>query len=219
MTARYSIVIADDHELVRAGIRSILLREPDMDIVGEAATGEEAVQIACAKMPDVVMMDLSMPGRGGLFAMSELRSRAPSIKVLALSMHNADEYIQEALRNGAAGYILKDSGHEELVLAIRRVLTGKIYLSPDVAERVISNMVFDAPKPVSALASLESLSARELQVLKLVAQGEGNKQVADKLHLSIKTVEKHRASLMRKLGLRNSAMLVSYAISHGLVSV
>lgn len=221
MTQRYSVLIVEDHALVRAGIRSLLNREPDLDIVDEVATGEDAVRVACAKQPDVVLMDLNMPGRGGLHAISEIKRLAPSVKTLVITMHKTDEYIHEALRSGASGYILKESGHEELIPAIRRVLTGKIYLSPDVAERVVSNMISDTQKPAApvVVAAVDSLTSRELEVLKLVAQGEGNKQIASRLNLSIKTVEKHRSSLMRKLGLRNAAMLVTYAISNGLVNL
>jgi DNA-binding NarL/FixJ family response regulator len=164
-------------------------------------------------------MDLNMPGRGGLQAISEIKRLAPSVKTLVITMHKTDEYIHEALRSGASGYILKESGHEELIPAIRRVLTGKIYLSPDVAERVVSNMISENQKPVATDIALETLTSRELEVLKWVAQGEGNKQIASHLNLSIKTVEKHRSSLMRKLGLRNVAMLASYAFSNGIVTV
>jgi DNA-binding NarL/FixJ family response regulator len=218
MTKRYSILIAEDHPLVRAGIRSLLMREPDLDIVGEVETGEDAVRVACASLPDVALVDLNMPGRGGLHAIAEIKRLVPSVKTMVITMHKTDEYIHEALRNGAAGYILKESGPEELIAAIRKVLSGKIYLSPDVSERFISTMVSEKQKPVITAPQAEELTSRELQVLKLVAQGEVNKQIADQLHLSIKTVEKHRSSVMRKLGLRNVAMLVTYAINEGIVT-
>ncbi len=219
MSSQYSVLIVEDHALVRAGICALLARESDIVVVGEVATGEEAVKIACAIRPDVVLMDLNMPGRGGLHAISEIRKFAPTVKILVITMHKSDEYIHEALRSGASGYILKESGHDELIFAIRKVLTGKIYLSPDVSERVISNMVSVQQREASATIPVESLTARESEVLKLVAQGEGNKQIAHRLNLSVKTVEKHRANLMRKLGLRNAAMLVAYAINNRIVDL
>lgn len=218
MTKKYSILIAEDHALLRAGMCALLASEPDIEVVAEVGTGEDAVRMASLLHPDVVLMDLNMPGRGGLHAIVEIRRRAPESKILVITMHKTDEYIQEALRSGASGYILKESGHDELRTAIRTVLSGRVYLSPDVSARVVSNLIAGGAHTPSTTTSVGVLTSREREVLKLVAEGLGNKQVAHHLNLSIKTVEKHRASLMRKLGLRNVAMLAAYAIKNEIVA-
>ena len=218
MTFKHSVLIAEDHALLRAGMCALLASEPDLEVVADVGTGEEAVRVACSLNPDVVLMDLNMPGRGGLHAIAEICRRAPAIKILVITMHKTDEYIQEALRSGASGYILKESGHDELRTAIRTVLGGRVYLSPDVSARVVSNLISGGTNTVSTTTAVDSLTSRERELLKLVAEGCGNKQVAHHLSLSIKTVEKHRASLMRKLGLRNVAMLAAYAIKNEIVA-
>lgn len=218
MSLKKKVLIAEDHTLVRAGIRALLSAEPDFEVVGEVATGEDAVRMAYETRPDVVLMDLNMPGRGGMHAIGEIKRRTPEVKVLVITMHKTDEYIQEALRSGAAGYILKESGHDELRAAIRTVISGRVYLSPEVSERVVSNMITTGPRTAPGTTPLESLTSREREVLKLVAQGLGNKEVANLLNLSIKTVEKHRANVMHKLGLKNVAMLTAYAISNGILN-
>lgn len=218
MSLKKKILIAEDHTLVRAGIRALLSAEPDFEVVGEVATGEDAVRMSYDTRPDVVLMDLNMPGRGGMHAIGEIKRRTPEVKVLVITMHKTDEYIQEALRSGAAGYILKESGHDELRVAIRTVVSGRVYLSPEVSERVVSNMITTGPRAAPGTTPLESLTSREREVLKLVAQGLGNKEVANLLNLSIKTVEKHRANVMHKLGLKNVAMLTAYAISNGILN-
>lgn len=218
MSLKSKILIAEDHTLVRAGIRALLSAEPDFEVVGEVATGEDAVRVAYETRPDVVLMDLNMPGRGGMHAIGEIKRRTPEVKVLVITMHKTDEYIQEALRSGAAGYILKESGHDELRVAIRTVLSGRVYLSPEVSERVVSNMITTGPRSAPGITPLETLTTREREVLKLVAQGMGNKDVANLLCLSIKTVEKHRANVMHKLALKNVAQLTAYAISNGLLN-
>ncbi len=218
MIKKYSVLIAEDHALLRAGMCALLASESDIEVVAEVGTGEDAVRMCCSLNPDVVLMDLNMPGRGGLHAIAEIRRRAPETKVLVITMHKTDEYIQEALRSGASGYILKESGHDELRTAIRTVLSGRVYLSPDVSARVVSNLISGGAHTSSTTTAVDSLTTREREVLKLVAEGLGNKQVAHHLSLSIKTVEKHRASLMRKLGLRNIAMLAAYAIKNEIVA-
>lgn len=219
MIEKYTVLIAEDHALLRAGMRALLASEPDIEVVCEVDTGEEAVRMASSLHPNVILMDLNMPGRGGLHAIAEIRRREPDVKILVITMHKTDEYIQEALRAGASGYILKESSHDELRAAIRTVLAGKVYLSPEVSARVVSTLISGGARPTAATTALETLTTREREVLKLVAEGMGNKQVAHQLSLSVKTVEKHRSSLMRKLGLRNVAMLAAYAISNGIVSL
>jgi two-component system response regulator NreC len=217
-----TILIAEDHALLRAGMRALLATVPDVEIIGEVDNGKDAVRVACTLFPTVVLMDLSMPGTNGLEAIAEIKKRAPDIRILVVTMHKTDEYIQEALRAGAVGYILKESSHDELLIAVRTVLAGKVYLSPDVSERVVNGFlsgVAASAQTVESTSAWDSLTNREREVLKLVAEGHGNKHIADYLCLSIKTVEKHRSSLMRKLTLRNASMLTAYAIEKGIVTL
>jgi DNA-binding NarL/FixJ family response regulator len=219
MNIKQTVLIAEDHALLRAGMRALLATEPDIEVIGEVDNGKDAVRMACSMNPNVVLMDLNMPGSHGLGAIAEIKRRAPEIKILVITMHKTDEYIQEALRSGASGYILKESGHDELRTAIRTVLAGKVYLSPDVSERVVSGFLSGGKNPAATTTAWDTLTMREREVLKLVAEGHGNKHIADYLNLSVKTVEKHRSSLMRKLGLRNAAMLAAYAINNGIVTL
>ncbi len=214
------VLIAEDHALFRAGLRAMLNAEADLEIVGEVQDGKDAVRMAISLSPDLILMDLNMPGSNGLGAIGEIRKRVPEMRILVITMHKSDEYIQEALRNGASGYILKESGPEELLTAIRTVLAGKVYLSPDVSERVVSGLLSVGQRETGeATTPLDTLTVREREVLKLVAEGHGNKHIANYLNLSVKTVEKHRSSLMHKLNLRNAAMLTAFAISNGIISM
>jgi two-component system response regulator NreC len=214
------VLIAEDHALFRAGLRAMLNAEADLEIVGEVQDGKEAVRMAVSLTPDLILMDLNMPGSHGLGAIAEIKKRVPDMRILVITMHKTDEYIQEALRNGASGYILKESGPEELLAAIRTVLSGKVFLSPDVSERVVSGLLSGTPREASeATTPLDTLTVREREVLKLVAEGHGNKHIANYLNLSVKTVEKHRSSLMHKLGLRNAAMVTAFAISNRIISM
>jgi DNA-binding NarL/FixJ family response regulator len=219
MTIKHTILIAEDHALFRAGMRALLSAEPDIEIIGEAENGKDIVRLASSLNPTLVLLDLSMPGSNGLEAISEIKKRMPAIKILVVTMHKTDEYIQVALRNGASGYILKEASHDELRMAIRTVLGGKLYLSPDVSERLLTGYLSGGSKPDETAVSWDTLTLREKQVLKLVAEGYGNKHIAEYLCISIKTVEKHRSSLMAKLNMRNASMLTAYAISKGIVSL
>ncbi|AXS81037.1 response regulator transcription factor [Dechloromonas sp. HYN0024] len=220
--SKYTILIAEDYALIRAGIRSLLAAEADLEVVGEVDNGKDAVRQAVALNPSLVLMDLSMPGSNGMDAIGEIKRRNPDTRVLVLTMHKTDEYIQEALRMGASGYILKESSYNELITGVRTVLSGKIYLSPDVSERVVNSFIMSPPAATpnnTGGSTWNSLTVREREVIKLVAEGSSNKEIAEYLCLSIKTVEKHRSSLMRKLNLRNSAMLIAYAIEKGIVTL
>jgi DNA-binding NarL/FixJ family response regulator len=219
MSIKYTIVIAEDHAMLRAGIRALLAVDGDIEVVGEADNGKDAVRLACSLTPTLVLMDLNMPGSNGLEAIAEIKRRAPEVKILVITMHKVDEYIQEALRNGASGYILKESGHDELRTAIRTVLGGKVYLSPEISERVVNAFLAGGNRPAAPVTAWDTLTTREREILKLVAEGHGNKRIADYLCLSVKTVEKHRSSLMHKLGLHNAAMLTAYAIEKGVVTL
>ena len=218
MHGRQSIYIVEDQTLVRAGLRALLEREADLDIVGEANNGRDAVHAIPALAPDLVLMDLTMPGMNGIEAIHAIKRRNPEIRMLVLTIHRTDEYVHESLRAGADGYLLKDGTHDELRLAIRSVLGGKTYLSPDVADRVLHGFLVPGKSAASG-GGWESLTLREREVLKLIAEGHPNKTIARYLCLSIKTVETHRSNMMKKLDLHNASMLTSYAIGQGLVDV
>lgn len=219
MPEKKRVMIVEDHALFRAGLCAMLNSEDTLEVVAEVEDGKEAVRQALLLSPNLILMDLNLPGINGLNAIEEIHQRLPETKILVISMHKTDEYIHAALRNGATGYILKESGPEELMTAIRTVLQGKVFLSPEVSSRVVSSLL-NAGQSASqnSIKPVDSLTSREREILKLVAEGNGNKQIANYLHLSVKTVEKHRASLMHKLGLRNVAMLTAFALNNGIVS-
>ncbi len=217
MNEKRRILIVEDHTLLRAGLRALLLQDPDIEIVGEVDNGRDAVQSVGLLAPHLVLMDLSMPGMNGVEAIMDIKRRYPGIHVLVLTIHKTDEYIHESLRAGADGYILKDATYEELRIAVRSVLNGKIYLSPDISSKVINGYLGTSNAPAGA-NPWKTLTHREREVLKLVAEGHPNKYIADYFCLSIKTVEKHRSNLMKKLDLHNAAMLTAYAIEKGLTA-
>lgn len=211
------IFIVEDHTLLRAGLRALLSQDPDIEIIGEADNGRDAIRAIGALAPNLVLMDLSMPGMNGIEAIHDIKRRNPKTRVLVLTIHKTDEYIHESLRAGADGYILKDATHDELRVAIRSVLNGKVYLSPDISDKVIHGYL-GTGKADNVGGTWDTLTHREREVLKLVAEGHPNKYIADYLCLSIKTVEKHRSNLMKKLDLHNASTLTSYAIEKGLVT-
>jgi len=217
MGGKQRIFIVEDHTLLRAGLRALLSQDPDLEIVGEADNGRDAIRAIGSLAPDLVLMDLSMPGMNGIEAMLDIKRRNPETRVLVLTIHKTDEYIHESLRAGADGYILKDATHDELRVAIRSVLNGKTYLSPDISGKVIHGYL-GTGKAANVASTWDTLTHREREVLKLVAEGHPNKYIADYLCLSIKTVEKHRSNLMKKLDLHNASTLTSYAIEKGLVA-
>jgi len=210
------LLIADDHTLLRAGLCSLLSQDPDIEIVGEAANGRDAIQLVGALSPHLVIMDLNMPGMNGLEAIVDIKRRFPETRVLVLTIHKTEEYIHESLRAGADGYVLKDATHDELRVAVRSILNGKSYLSPDISGKVI-NGYLGTGSNVNGSTSWDKLTHREREVLKLVAEGHQNKYIAEFFSLSVKTVEKHRSNLMKKLDLHNTSKLTAYAIEKGLV--
>ena len=214
----YRIVIAEDHTILREGLRAILSSNSEFEIVGEAEDGREAIRCVENIKPDLVLMDLSMPRTNGLEAIKEIKKQNPEIKVMALTVHKTEEYILEALKGGADGYVLKDATQAELVLAIKNVLMGKRYLSPDISEKVIEGYL-EGRKTVKTTSAWDTLTQREREILKLIAEGFKNKEVADYLCISLKTVEKHRANLMKKLDLHNAAALTAFAMEKGLVNL
>jgi DNA-binding NarL/FixJ family response regulator len=217
MNEKKRVLIVEDHTLLRAGLRALLSQDPDIEIVGEADNGHDAVKLIGSLSPHLVLTDLSMPGMNGIEAIVDIKRRYPGVHVLVLTVHKTDEYIHESLRAGADGYILKDASHDELRIAIRSVLNGKTYLSPDISAKVI-NGYLDTDKSSSPISAWDTLTHREREVLKLVAEGNTNKFIADYFCLSVKTVEKHRSNLMKKLDLHNASMMTAYAIERGLVN-
>jgi len=217
MIEKKRVVIVEDHTLLRAGLRALLAQDPDIEIVGEADNGRDAIQMIGSLSPHLVLTDLSMPGMNGIEAIVDIKRRFSGVHVLVLTVHKTDEYIHESLRAGADGYILKDASHDELRIAIRSVLNGKTYLSPDISAKVI-NGYLGTDKANTPSSPWDTLTHREREVLKLVAEGHPNKYIADYFCLSVKTVEKHRSNLMKKLDLHNASTLTAYAIEKGLIT-
>jgi DNA-binding NarL/FixJ family response regulator len=210
-----SIVLAEDHAVVRQGLRLLLEAEPDLRVVGEADDGLRVVELVERVRPDVVIMDLVMPGLGGLDATREVLKRAPRTRVVVLSMHADEVHVIEALRSGASGYVLKDAGGQELVTAVREAAAGRRYLSPPLSESVIE--AYLRRQEHARVDPYDTLSLRERQVLHLVAEGLSARQIGERLYISPRTVEVHRGRAMAKLGLRSSAELVRYAVERGLL--
>ena len=213
----YRIIIAEDHTILREGLRALLSSNPNLEIVDEARDGQEAIRAVEKHRPDLVLIDLSMPRMNGLEALTEIKKQHPETKVVVLTVHKTEEYVLAALERGANGYVLKDADHAELRLALEQVLAGKRYLSPGISQQVIEGYL-DGRKQPKAGSAWESLTDREREVLKLIAEGYKNKEIAAFLFISLKTVEKHRTNLMNKLDLHNTAALTSLAIEKGLVS-
>ena len=212
-----SILLADDHQVVRQGLRALLEAEPDFRVVGEAADGLEATRLVERLHPDVAVVDLIMPGLGGLEVTRQITTRVPETRVVVLSMHANEAYVLEALRNGAAAYVLKDSSAAELVEAVRAVVAGRHYLSAPLSERAIDTYRQGAKK--ATLDIYETLTMREREVLHLAAEGHSGPEIASRLSISPRTVETHRANLMRKLGLQTQTDLVRYALRRGILSI
>ena len=214
---RIRVLLADDHAVLRAGLRVLINGQPDMEVVGEASTGEEAVGLALAAKPDVVLLDLTMPGAGGIEATRRIVHDCPPARVLILTMHDDVAYLRSVLAAGASSYVLKRSADTELLSAIRITHRGGTYLEPSLAGAVVQDALGRRARHGDASAR-NALSDREREVLCLVAQGHTNQEIAKRLSLSVKTVETYRARLMTKLGLRTRADLVRYALAVGLLA-
>ena len=212
------VLIADDHTMFRAGLRALLATEQDIEVIGEAADGEEAVAKCQELVPDVVVMDILMPGMNGIKATSRLAAECPATKVLVLSMYDDDEHVQQLLAAGAAGFVLKQATTDELVRAIREVVAGGLPLSPSIAAKVVRDYARRV-RGEQETSATGALTAREREVLILVAQGQTNQAIAEQLGLSRKTVDVHRTNLMRKLGLHDVTELVKYALRTGLITL
>jgi two-component system, NarL family, response regulator NreC len=211
------VLLAEDHTILREGLRMLLSSDPNLSVVGEAQDGLEAVRLAETLKPNLILMDLSMPRMNGMGAIQEIKKHLPQVKILALTVHKTEEYVLATLKAGADGYVIKDATHNELMLAIQCVLQGKTYLSPSVSEKVIEGYL-EGKKNIKSSTSWDTLTQREREILKMVAEGYKNKDIADYLCISAKTVEKHRANLMRKLDLHNVSSLTAFALDKGLIT-
>ena len=218
------LLIVDDHAVVRSGLRMLLHGRHGIEVVGEAADGAEAIERAEALRPDMVLMDLSMPGMDGMTAVGELRRRMPGLGLLVLTMHDDDEYLFRAIQQGASGYILKNAPHEELLAAIETVAEGNAYLYPTATKRLMSEYIQQASQPHSGAAAdaesdavYDKLSEREKEILAWTARGYANKEIAEHLIISVKTVEAHKSNLMEKLGLKSRPELIKFAMKRGLL--
>jgi two-component system, NarL family, response regulator NreC len=210
------LVLAEDHTILREGLRAIFSSDGNFEIVGEAADGREAVRMVDDIVPDLLLMDLSMPRMNGMEAIREIRKRHPGLRIVVLTVHKTEEYVLAALQAGADGYVLKDATHQELLMAVHSVLAGKSYLSPSISEKVIEGYL-DSKKKVKSQSSWDTLTQREREILKLIAEGYKNKDIARELFISLKTVEKHRGNLMKKLDLHNIAEMTAFAAKKGLI--
>jgi len=210
-----TILLADDHRLVREGLRKLIEEREDLRVVAEATTGQEAIELCERLQPDMVLMDISMPGLSGIDATRRICKTNPGTRVLILSMHDNQGYVEEVLRSGASGYVLKDSAASDLLQAIEAVRRGDSFLSPTVTQQVVEAIARPGDRP---LAAASHLTDREREVLTLIAEGLSSKEIAQKLGVSLKTIESHRANLMDKLDIHKVSGLVRFAIRAGLVS-
>jgi DNA-binding NarL/FixJ family response regulator len=211
------IVIAEDHKLFREGLKSMLAGMENMTVIAEAQDGLEAIRCVKRKAPDLLLLDLSMPRMSGISVIKDIKSQFPEVRILALTIHESDQYVLEAFEAGADGYCIKDASRDELMMAISSVLEGKKYISPGIADNVMEGYL-EGSRRLKTKSSWETITQREREVLKLLAEGYLNKEIADFLNISVKTVEKHRANIMNKLDLHNASALTAYAIQKGLVT-
>jgi DNA-binding NarL/FixJ family response regulator len=213
---KHRVLIVEDHHLLRQGLRAMVAALPDFDVIGEAKDGKDAVRQAVALQPDLILMDLSLPLMTGIEATSQIKERLPHVRIIALTAYKTEEYVHQALRAGVDGYVMKDVSYEELLAALRSVMAGKKFLSPDVSGQLVNTFLQSGatPRPISPW---EKLTVRERVILKLIAEGRTNRSAAKLLNVSPKTVEKHRGSLMRKLGLANVGELTLVALERGLI--
>lgn len=218
------ILIADDHSVVRSGIRMVLQSSPDFTVIAEAEDGEEAVELAAKHKPDVVVMDISMPQLNGIEATAKMKQDDPNIKVIILTVHAEEEYVFQILRAGASGYVLKSAGKKEIFAAVRSAVSGERFFSPGISNLIIDGFINRAKEPapppvLTGGSGKQQLTKREIEVLEYIAQGYTNRKIADTLFLSVRTVNTHRTNLMQKLDIHDTARLVRYAIETGLVKL
>jgi DNA-binding NarL/FixJ family response regulator len=211
------VLIAEDHTILRDGLRALLAQAPDLQVVGEAGDGREAMRCANELQPDIVLMDLSMPNVNGTEAIRAIKRRLPQTKIIALTGHKSEEYVRATLEAGADGYVLKDDTHSDLLLAIRSAVRNGTYLSPGISRNVVQGYL-KGDSEAAPRTSWDKLTHRERGIIKLIAEGYKNREIAEYLSLSPKTVEKHRSNLMRKLDLHNASAITAYAMENGLMT-
>ncbi|MGD9329856.1 MAG: response regulator transcription factor [Desulfobacterales bacterium] len=216
MNTKKKIVIAEDHQLFRDGLKAMLTARGDLEVVGEASDGLEAIRVVQRVQPDLLLLDLSMPRLSGISVMKDVKRQFPEIVILALTIHESDQYVLEAFDAGANGYCIKDASRKELMMAIDSVTSGKTYISPGIADNVMEGYL-EGRKRLKEKTAWDTITQREREVLKLLAEGHTNKEIAEFLNISVKTVEKHRANIMQKTDLHNASALTAYAIEQGLV--
>lgn len=212
------VMLVDDHSIVRQGIKSLISREGDIRIIAEASDGQEAIKLAKAKCPDVIIMDVTLPYLNGLDASKVILKHNKHIKIIVLSMHDNRVFIEKALQNGIKGYIIKSSAPDEITHAIREVYSGSFYLSPKISSFVIEDYISNAQRKVR-IKSSSNLTCREREILQLIAEGMHNKEISAKLKISLKTVLVHRNNMMQKLGIHNQANLIRFALKEGITSL
>lgn len=215
MPVKKRIVIAEGHTILREGLKMLFASNPQISVVGEAQNGFDAIRSVKSQMPDLLLIDISLPKLDGARAIREIKKLNPSTKILVLTIHKTEDHILGALRNGADGYILKEATYEELAVAMEDIFAGKSYISPAISGKVIEGFL-EGRRNIKSSSSWEALTTRERQVLKMVAHGNRNKEIACNLSISVKTVEKHRANLMKKLDLHSASSLTAFAIEKGL---
>jgi DNA-binding NarL/FixJ family response regulator len=214
---KHTILVADDHSILREGLRALLSNSSDLEVIGEAEDGQDTIEKARQLQPHLILLDLSMPIINGTEAIRVIKQRNPEIQIIVLTVHKSEEYVRATLDAGADGYVLKDDTSNDLLTSIRNVRNGKVHLSPGICDKVINGFL-DRPTEARSMPSWDQLTIREREVLKLIAEGNKNRGIAERLSVSIKTVEKHRANLMKKLDLHGVSALTTYAIENGLVS-
>ncbi len=215
-----AVILADDHKLVRAGIKSLLENIPGVKVVGEASNGRESIELTGKLKPDMVFLDIAMPELNGLQAAERIKKEYPDVDIIILSMHLDEEYVIQALKVGASGYLLKDSAPGELELALDKIMRGKVYISPAIPGEMIADYqkrLKYASSPDKVRESREKLTSRQKEVLQLIAEGNSTREIAEKLFISVKTVETHRSHIMKTLGIKDIPGLVKYAIKKGLI--
>ena len=217
MKETYNIVIAEDHTILREGLRSLLSSNDQYNIIGEAGDGIEVIQCARDLKPDLILLDLNMPVMNGLAAIKEIKREQPETKILALTVYKNEEYIIEAFQSGVNGYCLKDATYAELKIAIENVLSGNVYISPGISDMVMEGFLLQGQQKTKRDSSRDNLTKREREILKVVAEGYKNKEISDFFSISVKTVEKHRSNIMNKLNLHSVSELTTYAIEKNII--
>lgn len=210
------VLIVDDHKIMREGLRSLLEKQPDIEVVAEAESAQQALKLVVEMMPDIVIVDVVMPSLNGIEATRRILAKAPNVKVIALSMYSDKRFVMEMLRAGASGYLLKDCAFEEIDEAIRTVIQDRTYITPRIVDIIVKDYFSQTEKPTSS--ALSALTSRQYEVLQLLAEGKTTREIAHQMSLSVKTIESHRQQIINKLNIRSIAGLTKYAIREGLTS-